>query len=139
MHEEVFVSDVRDVIIIGGGPAGLSAGLYTSREGLSTLVLEKRSGTTLMFRLAAADPHAAARERLIGYTAFERTDLAGIPFARASADGISGVYAYNSLLFRLAGGIERKGSMLSRGGMKRRQKSEKRTEPVETMLNIGRM
>lgn len=30
-----------DVIIIGAGPAGLSAGLYTSREGLSTLILEK--------------------------------------------------------------------------------------------------
>lgn len=30
-----------DVVIIGAGPAGLSAGLYTSREGLSTLILEK--------------------------------------------------------------------------------------------------
>jgi thioredoxin reductase (NADPH) len=30
-----------DVIIIGAGPAGLSAGLYTSRSGLSTLVIEK--------------------------------------------------------------------------------------------------
>ena len=30
-----------DVIIIGGGPAGLTAGLYTTRAGLSTLLIEK--------------------------------------------------------------------------------------------------
>jgi len=30
-----------DVIIIGGGPAGLTSGIYTSREGLNTLLLEK--------------------------------------------------------------------------------------------------
>jgi thioredoxin reductase (NADPH) len=30
-----------DVIIIGGGPAGLTAGLYTSRDCLSSLVIEK--------------------------------------------------------------------------------------------------
>ena len=30
-----------DVIIIGGGPAGLTAGLYTSRARLSTLLIEK--------------------------------------------------------------------------------------------------
>ena len=32
---------VYDVIIIGGGPAGLSAGLYASRARLSTLLIEK--------------------------------------------------------------------------------------------------
>ncbi len=30
-----------DVIIVGGGPAGLTAGLYLAREGLNTLMIEK--------------------------------------------------------------------------------------------------
>ena len=32
---------MQDVIIIGGGPAGLSASLYAKRAGLSVLVLDK--------------------------------------------------------------------------------------------------
>lgn len=32
---------VYDIIIIGGGPAGLTAALYASRSGLSTLILEQ--------------------------------------------------------------------------------------------------
>jgi len=30
-----------EVIIIGGGPGGLTAGLYTSRAGLKTLLVER--------------------------------------------------------------------------------------------------
>ena len=32
---------IYDVIIIGGGPAGLSAGLYAARARMSTLIIEK--------------------------------------------------------------------------------------------------
>lgn len=35
------MSKLYDVIIIGGGPAGLAAGLYSGRAKLSTLILEK--------------------------------------------------------------------------------------------------
>ncbi|SKA93483.1 thioredoxin reductase (NADPH) [Caloramator quimbayensis] len=35
------MSSIYDIIIIGGGPAGLSAGLYGSRSKLSVLVIEK--------------------------------------------------------------------------------------------------
>ncbi|MCD6583518.1 MAG: FAD-dependent oxidoreductase [Candidatus Omnitrophica bacterium] len=35
------MSGIYDVIIVGGGPAGLTAAVYTSREMLNTLLLEK--------------------------------------------------------------------------------------------------
>jgi len=35
--------EVYDVIIMGGGPAGLTAGLYTSRHGLKTLLIEAKA------------------------------------------------------------------------------------------------
>lgn len=37
------MDDMYDVIIIGGGPAGLTAAQYASRSGLKTVVLDKSS------------------------------------------------------------------------------------------------
>lgn len=72
------------------------------------LLLEKRTGSTFVFRLVAEDPKAAARERLLDLTPFARSDTGRIPFGRAPTDGLVGVYAYSSLLFRLSGGVEKK-------------------------------
>ncbi|MCJ7521849.1 MAG: FAD-binding protein, partial [Dehalococcoidia bacterium] len=35
------MGDSSQLIIIGGGPAGLSAGLYATRSRLSTLLIER--------------------------------------------------------------------------------------------------
>jgi len=40
-EDSITKKDIYDVIIIGGGPAGLTAGIYTTRARLSTILIEK--------------------------------------------------------------------------------------------------
>jgi len=39
--ESINKAEVYDVVIIGGGPGGLTAGIYASRARLSTILIEK--------------------------------------------------------------------------------------------------
>jgi len=43
LNEAVDLSNVHDVIVVGGGPAGLAAAVYAASEGLDVLVVEARS------------------------------------------------------------------------------------------------
>lgn len=60
-----------DAIVIGGGPAGLSASLYMAREGIETLVVEK----------AGLGGQAGITEKLDNFPGFDE-GISGADFAR---------------------------------------------------------
>ena len=64
---------VRDLLVIGGGPAGLAAAVYAASEGLKTLVIEK----------SAPGGQAASSSRIENYLGFP-TGLSGQELANRS-------------------------------------------------------
>lgn len=60
--------DIYDVIVIGGGPAGYTAALYTSRAGLSTLVIEKLYAGGQMTQTTQIDNYPGFHEQIDGFT-----------------------------------------------------------------------
>ncbi len=61
-----------DVIIIGGGPSGYSAGLYTARAGLKTVVLEKLSAGGQMALTSQIDNYPGFEEGVDGFELGEK-------------------------------------------------------------------
>lgn len=62
------MSQIYDVIIIGGGPAGYSAALYSARAGLSTCVLERISAGGQMALTDIIDNYPGFDEGVDGFT-----------------------------------------------------------------------
>ncbi len=61
-------SKIYDTVIIGGGPSGYTAALYTTRAGLSTLVLEKFSAGGQMTQTSQIDNYPGFDEGIDGFT-----------------------------------------------------------------------
>lgn len=72
-----------DILIVGGGPAGLSAGIYASRAGVDTLILEGRGGSRL------AIPYTI--ENYPGFPSIQSTEL--LARIRAHALGLGARFA----------------------------------------------
>ena len=60
--------NIRDVVIIGGGPAGYTAALYAARAGLSALVIEKFSAGGQMTETMQIDNYPGFDEGVDGFT-----------------------------------------------------------------------
>lgn len=72
---------MTDVIIIGGGPAGLSAAVYAKRAGLSALVLDKGSGDCQLVK-------AVDVENYLGFESISGMDLQTRFVEHAEACGV---------------------------------------------------
>ena len=59
---------IYDVVIIGGGPAGYTSALYTTRAGLSTLLIEKLSAGGQMTQTAQIDNYPGFEDGVDGFT-----------------------------------------------------------------------
>ena len=62
------LSKIYDTIVIGGGPAGYTAALYTARAGLSTLVLEQISAGGQMALTSQIDNYPGFEAGIDGFT-----------------------------------------------------------------------
>jgi thioredoxin reductase (NADPH) len=80
-NEPIDETRIRDVVIIGAGPAGLAAAVYAASEGLDTLVLESNS----------PGGQAASSSRIENYLGFPTgisgQELAGRAFTQAEKFG----------------------------------------------------
>jgi thioredoxin reductase (NADPH) len=73
-----------DVVVIGGGPAGLSAGVYGASEGLSTAIVEReavggQAGASSLIRNYLGFARGVSGQRL-AYQAFQQATLFGASF-----------------------------------------------------------
>lgn len=66
------MQQVYDMIVIGGGPAGYTAGLYASRAGLSVLVIEQALVGGQMTLTDIIDNYPGFEEGIEGFTLGER-------------------------------------------------------------------
>lgn len=91
---------IWDVIIIGGGPAGLSAGIYTARDLKSTMILEGGLTGGMMALTSKVDNYPGYQ---LGSTGFE---IAKNMTDQAKACGVKINYARAEAVRQIADGFE---------------------------------
>lgn len=92
------MSKVYDVIVIGGGPAGLSAALYAGRARLSTLVLEKKKEGGQIALTSEVENYPGCLEGESGPSLIDRMHKQVLHFgAELAYDEIESVYLEGSI------------------------------------------
>ncbi len=92
------MQEIYDVIIIGGGPAGMTAGIYATRAGASVLLIEK----------AGVGGQVAITGNIVNYPGFKSIDgfmLSQSMFEQAQGLGVDTIFAQVDLL-KLEGNIK---------------------------------
>lgn len=84
--------ELYDVVVIGGGPGGYTAGLYSARSGFSVLVLEKLSPGGQMATTGQVDNYPGFEEGIDGFELGEKMKLGADRFGVETAfDEVTGL------------------------------------------------
>lgn len=83
-----------DVVIIGGGPAGLTAGIYCARSGLKTLILEKTVYGGQILKTDTVENYPGFPEGISGFELIEKmkgqAERFGVELANGEAKRVEG-------------------------------------------------
>lgn len=74
------MTEVYDVIIIGGGPAGLTAGIYSARANLKTIILDKSKTAGALAYASLIENYPGLEKPLTGKELLERIRLQTLSF-----------------------------------------------------------
>jgi len=92
MKKMVIPDSVQDVVIIGGGPGGLTAGLYAARAGLKTLLIEGATSVSQITVTDIIENYPGMSDGINGFELVERfkkqAAAFGVQFASADVTGV---------------------------------------------------
>ncbi|MBM4140548.1 MAG: thioredoxin-disulfide reductase [Nitrospira sp.] len=92
------ISDIYDVIIIGGGPAGLTAGLYTSRARLKSLLIEKGFAGGLVTTIEWVENYPGFDEGISGVELSQRMERQAKKFGLETVQGsVKEIYLHDEI------------------------------------------
>ncbi len=72
MDKATIPDNVYDIVIIGGGPAGLTAGIYASRASLRTMLIEGASSISQITVTDIIENYPGMPEGIGGFELIER-------------------------------------------------------------------
>jgi len=114
-----------DTIILGGGPAGLTAGIYTARHGLKTLILDSNELGGRALQAHRVENFPGFPEGLTGRELMERfiaqAERFGVDFSRETAIGLSSMGDAKVVMTRK--GLYEARTVIVATGMQRKQLS----------------
>ncbi|MDH5201836.1 MAG: thioredoxin-disulfide reductase [Nitrospirota bacterium] len=92
------ISDIYDVIIIGGGPAGLTAGLYTSRARLKSLLIEKGCTGGLVTTIEWVENYPGFDEGISGIELSQKMERQAKKFGLETVQGsVKEIYLHDEI------------------------------------------
>lgn len=78
------MSNIYDMVILGGGPAGFTAALYAARSGLSALVLEKLAPGGQMAQSHRIDNYPGFVDGIDGFTLAQKMEAQALRYGAVS-------------------------------------------------------